>query len=309
MAVYEHTYKQYLGKLTPEWSRFLVIPRHAFRDVFKSKLFIAFYVFCFLPLLFEAILIYLHHNVSAIEILKSMRIVNSIRELIPIDASFFQFFVNFQATLAFFVTLLVGPPLVARDLRNNALPLYLCRPFSRTDYVLGKMSVLLILLSAMTWVPQLLLFLFQSYLEGAGWFLSNLSLASAIFIGSVVWILLLALLSQAVSALVKWRVIASGALLGIFFIPSVFGEIVNQLFQTRWGSIISLSALIRNVTAGLFGTFVQASTHITDWDGRVGREIILNEPPLWASWFALFVVCAICLALLSRKVKAYEVVR
>jgi ABC-2 type transport system permease protein len=304
MAVYEHTYKQYLGKLTPEWSRFLVIPRHAFRDVFKSKLFTAFFVVCFIPLLIEAILIYLHHNVNALAILKV-----DVRGLIPIDAFFFQTFVNLQGTFAFFVTLLVGPPLVARDLRNNALPLYLCRPFSRTEYVLGKMSVLLILLSAITWVPQLLLFLFQSYLEGANWFVDNLSLASAIFIGSVVWILLLALLSQAVSALVKWRVIASAALLGIFFIPSVFGEVINQIFLTRWGNIISLGALIKNVTAGLFGTFVQASGHITDWDGRVGREIIMNEPPLWASWFALFVVCAICLALLSRKVKAYEVVR
>jgi ABC-2 type transport system permease protein len=304
MAVYEHTYKQYLGKLTPEWSRFLVIPRHAFRDVFKSKLFTAFFVVCFIPLLIEAILIYLHHNVNALAILKV-----DVRGLIPIDAFFFQTFVNLQGTFAFFVTLLVGPPLVARDLRNNALPLYLCRPFSRTEYVLGKMSVLLILLSAITWMPQLLLFLFQSYLEGANWFVDNLSLASAIFIGSVVWILLLALLSQAVSALVKWRVIASAALLGIFFIPSVFGEVINQIFLTRWGNIISLGALIKNVTAGLFGTFVQASGHITDWDGRVGREIIMNEPPLWASWFALFVVCAICLALLSRKVKAYEVVR
>lgn len=309
MAVFEHTYKQFDGKLTPEWSRFLVIPRHAFRDVFKSKIFTAFYVICFVPLLIEAILIYLHHNVGALEILKSMQIVDSIRELIPIDASFFQFFVNFQATLAFFITLLVGPPLVARDLRNNALPLYLCRPFSRTDYVLGKMSVLLILLSAITWVPQLLLFLFQSYLEGPGWFFSNLSLASAIFISSVVWLLLLALLSQAVSALVKWRVVASGALLGIFFIPSVFGEVVNQLFLTRWGSIISMWALMRNVTAGLFGTFVQSSGHFAGFDGRVAREIILYEPPLWAAWFALFVVCAICLALLSWKVKAYEVVR
>ncbi len=304
MAVYEHTYKQYLGKLTPEWSRFLVIPRHAFRDVFKSKLFTAFFVVCFIPLLIEAILIYLHHNVNALAILK----VN-VRELIPIDAFFFQTFVNLQASFAFFVTLLVGPPLVARDLRNNALPLYLCRPFSRTEYVLGKMSVLLILLSTMTWVPQLLLFLFQSYLEGGRWFIDNLWLASAIFIGSVVWILLLALLSQAVSALVKWRVIASAALLGIFFIPSVFGEVINQIFLTRWGNIISLGALMKNVTAGLFGTFVQASGHITEWDGRVGREIIVNEPPLIASWFALFVVCAICLALLSRKVKAYEVVR
>jgi ABC-type transport system involved in multi-copper enzyme maturation permease subunit len=304
MSVYEHTYKQYLGKLTPEWSRFLIIPRHALRDVFKSKLFTAFFVVCFIPLLIEAILIYLHHNVNALAILKV-----DVRELIPIDASFFQFFVNLQGIFAFFVTLLVGPPLVARDLRNNALPLYLCRPFSRTEYVLGKMSVLLILLSAITWVPQVFLFLFQSYLEGASWFVHNLSLASGIFISSLVWILLLALLSQAVSALVKWRVIASGALLGIFFIPSVFGEVINNLFLTRWGSIISLGALIQNVTKGLFGTFVRASTHYTDWNGRFGTEIIVNEPPLWASWFALFLICAICLALLSRKVKAYEVVR
>ncbi|HEY2975107.1 MAG TPA: hypothetical protein VGJ48_21505 [Pyrinomonadaceae bacterium] len=304
MAVYEHTYKQYLGKLTPEWSRFLVIPRHAFRDVFKSKLFTAFFVVCFIPLLIEAILIYLHHNVNALAILKV-----DVRELIPIDAFFFQTFVNLQGTFAFFVTLLVGPPLVARDLRNNALPLYLCRPFSRTEYVLGKMSVLLILLSAITWAPQLLLFLLQSYLEGASWFVNNLSIASAIFIGSVVWILLLALLSQAISALVKWRVIASAALLGILFIPSVFGEVINQIFLTRWGNIISLGALIKNVTSGLFGTFVQASGHVTAWDGRIGREIVLNEPPLWASWFALFVVCVICLALLARKVKAYEVVK
>jgi ABC-type transport system involved in multi-copper enzyme maturation permease subunit len=304
MAVYEHTYKQYLEKLTPEWSRFLVIPRHAFRDVFKSKLFTAFFVVCFIPLLIEAILIYLHHNVNALAILKV-----DVRELIPIDAFFFQTFVNLQGTFAFFVTLLVGPPLVARDLRNNALPLYLCRPFSRTEYVLGKMSVLLILLSAITWAPQLLLFLLQSYLEGASWFVNSLAIASAIVIGSVVWILLLALLSQAISALVKWRVIASAALLGIFFIPSVFGEVINQIFLTRWGNIISLGALIKNVTSGLFGTFVLASGHVTAWDGRIGREIVLNEPPLWASWFALFVVCVICLALLARKVKAYEVVK
>jgi ABC-2 type transport system permease protein len=304
MAVYEQTYKQYLGKLTPEWSRFLIIPRHAFRDVFKSKLFTAFFIVCFAPLLVEAILIYLHHNVNALALLKI-----NVRELIPIDAFFFQTFVNLQASFAFFVTLLIGPPLVARDLRNNALPLYLCRPFTRAEYVLGKMSVLLILLSAMTWIPQLLFFCFQTYLEGAGWFVQNLWIAAAIFICSVVWILLLALLSQAVSALVKWRVVASGALLGIFFIPSVFGEVINQLFLTRWGNIISLGALMKNVSAGLFGTFVRTTGHIADFDGRVAREIVMNEPPLWASWFALSLICMICLALLSRKVKAYEVVK
>jgi ABC-2 type transport system permease protein len=303
MAVYEQKYRPYTGEPTPEWSRFLIIPRHAYRGVFGSKLFTAFYVICFLPLLVEAILIYLHHNVNALGILR----VNVV-ELIPIDASFFQTFVNIQGGFAFFVALLVGPPLVSRDLRNNALPLYLCRPFSRTEYVLGKMSVLLILLSAMTWVPQLLMFLFQSYLQGATWFKDNLWLASAIFIGSVVWILLLALLSQTISSLVKWRVVASAVMLGIFFIPSVFAEFVNLVFQTRWGHLFSLGALIGNISAGLFGTFVQASSVRIAIDDVV-TEIVVTEPPLWCAWAVLFLVCAACLAILARRVKAYEVVR
>jgi len=302
MAVFEHTYRNYSGPVTPEWSRFLIIPRNAFRDVFKSKLFTAFFVICFIPLLVEAVLIYLHHNVNALGILQ----VN-VRELLPIDGSFFQTFVNLQNGFAFFVALLVGPPLVSRDLRNNALPLYLCRPFSRAEYVAGKMSVLLILLSAMTWVPQLLLFLFQSYLEGARWFIDNLWIANAIFMGSLVWILLLALLTQAISALVKWRVIASGTLLGLFFIPSVFGEVVNVIFRTRWGSIISLGALMKNISAGLFRTFEPTTRIVTDFDDVVVTGSMLTEPPLWVSWGMLFLVCAICLAVLSRRVKAYEV--
>jgi ABC-2 type transport system permease protein len=306
MAVYEQTYKPYKGKLTPEWDRFLIIPRHTLRGVFNSKLFTAFYVICFIPLLVEAVFIYLHHNVTALAIMN----LNA-RQLIPIDGSFFQFFVNLQGGFAFLVALLVGPPLVSRDLRNNALPLYLCRPFSRTEYVMGKMSVLLILLSWITWVPQLLMFLFQSYLEGFAWFRGNLWIASGIIIGGLVWILLLGLLSQTVSALLKWRIVASGAMLGLVFIPSVFAGIVNLIFQTRWANIISLFALMGNVTAGLFGTFdrVGGRLQITDFDDNVVREVLLLEPPLWCSWAALFIFCAICLAILHWKVKAYEVVR
>jgi ABC-2 type transport system permease protein len=306
MAVYEQTYKPYTGKLTPEWSRFLIIPRHTLRGVFNSKLFTAFYVICFLPLLVEAVLIYLHHNVTALAIMD----LNA-RELIPIDATFFQYFVNIQGGFAFFVALLVGPPLVSRDLRNNALPLYLCRPFTRTEYVMGKMSVLILLLSWMTWVPQLLMFLFQSYLQGFDWFRSNLWIASAIVIAGLVWILLLALLSQTLSALLKWRIVASGAMLGLVFIPSVFATIVNFIFQTAWANVISLFALMANVTAGLFGTFdrVSGRIEVTDFDDNVVREVLFLEPPLWVCWAALFVFSAVCLAILHWKVKAYEVVR
>src|SRR5262249_28989213 len=206
--------------------------------------------------------------------------------------------------------LLVGPQQVSRDLTNNALPLYLCRPFSRSEYVVGKMSIVILLLSTITWVPGLILFLLQGYLEGWSWFSENIPIASAIFLGSLVWVLLLALLTQTISAWVKWRIAASAGLIGLFFIPSVFAAILNELLLTHWCNLISLSALMQNVWAGLFGTFVRQATQIRAVrGGQVISSALMTEPPLWASWAMLFLICALCLLLLSRKVKAYEVVK
>jgi ABC-2 type transport system permease protein len=305
MAVLERSYKRFEGVLSPEWSRFLIIPRHAVRDVFRSKLFTAFFALSFIWPLVCAILIYLHHNIEALGILKI-----DIRNLLPTDASFFQNYVIAQGTIGFFLAMLVGPQQVSRDLTNNALPLFLCRPFTRSEYVVGKMSILIVLISTVTWIPGLILFLLQSYLEGWSWFVDNIWIASAIFIGSLVWILLLALMSQAISAWVKWLVAARAALLAAFFIPTAFAAIVNEIFQTRWAHIFDLRALIGNVWSGLFGTFVRHANEQEQFrNGRLVRQVFLSEPPLWASWFMLFLICALCLWLLSRKVRAYEVVK
>jgi ABC-type transport system involved in multi-copper enzyme maturation permease subunit len=304
MAVYEHNYRPFAGSLTPDWSRFLIIPRHAYRSVFQSKLFTAFFVICLVYPLIATILIYLHHNTQALGMFKA-----SVKELIPIDASFFQVYLFVQGQFAFYLNLLVGPPLISRDMSNNALPLYLARPFSQSEYVMGKMSVLLILLSFITWIPGLLLFLFQAYLEGAGWFASNLYIAAAIFIGSWIWIILLALLSLSISAWVKWRLAASAALFGLFFIPAIFGQVINGLFMTRIGNLFNLSNLIYSVWGGLMGTFTRNAGQIR---GRInGRyvNVTLLEPPLWSSWLMLSLICVACLLLLYRKVRAYEVVR
>lgn len=306
MAVFENSYGRYEGRLTPEWSRFLVLPRYALRDVFGSKFFTAVFCLCFIYPLVAAILIYLHHNTNAIALMQI-----NVRELLPINASFFQYFVEFQGWLAFILTVLVGPVLVSRDLANNALPLYLCRPFSRAEYVLGKMAVLVILLSLMTWAPGLLLFLLQGYLEGARWFVSNLWMAGAIFVASMTWIVLLSLLALAISAWVRWRVVASGALLGLFFVPSAFGAAVNGLFMTLMGNLISPAALMRNIWRGLFGNFTRevGRFNIEDAWGRRFVDVVLREPPLWASWLVVALICVVCLLLLARKVRAYEVVR
>lgn len=305
MAVLERSYKRYEGTLSPEWSRFLIIPRHAVRNVFRSKIFTGLFALSFVWPLVCAILIYLHHNAEAIAILR----INVV-DILPIDASFFLMFVSVQGWIGLFLAMLVGPQQVSRDLTNNALPLYLCRPFSRSEYVVGKMSIIILLLSTITWIPGLILFLLQSYLEGWTWFAENIPIASAIFLGSLVWILLLALLTQTISAWVKWSVAARAGLIGLFFIPSVFATIVNELLRTHWGNIISPASLIYNVCAGLFGVFVRQASQIQEMrNGRIVRESLLTEPPLWASWLMLFLISAFCLWLLSRKVRAYEVVK
>src|SRR5881275_2445359 len=104
MAVLERAYKRYEGALSPEWSRFLIIPRHAFRDVFRSKIFTGLYAISFVPSLIFAVLIYLRHNTEALAILQ-LNVVN----VLPIDEKFFQVFVEIQGWIGFFLALLIGP--------------------------------------------------------------------------------------------------------------------------------------------------------------------------------------------------------
>ncbi len=55
--------------------------------------------------------------------------------------------------------LVVGPNLVSRDLRFNALPLYFSRPLRRIDYFLGKLGVIVFFLGAVTVVPAIVAYL------------------------------------------------------------------------------------------------------------------------------------------------------
>jgi ABC-2 type transport system permease protein len=289
MSVHEQTYRSYAGPLTPTWSRFFIIPRYAYEVVFRSKLFVGFFALCFALPFVGLILIYLKHNVSALQIFGAS--AGEIAENLPINNSFFYHGLWFQGMLAFLLVLLVGPALVAPDLRNNGLALYLSRPFTRTEYVLGKMSVLLILLSAITWVPGMLLFIFQASLE-KGWLGKSWSIAAAILAGSWVWILLLSLFALAVSAWVKWKPVARITLMGLFFVLMGFGTAIREALDVWWGTLLSPWHVVSSIWYSLFGM-------------GVSDEL----PPAGASWVALAAGSLLCLFLLYRRIRAYEVVR
>jgi ABC-2 type transport system permease protein len=284
MAVYKRGYEGYQGKLTPEWSRFLVIARQAYRRVFDSKLMLTFLVLCFGPPAVYAVIVYLPHNAGALQIF-------NIRRLLSIDAAFFYHFIATQGFLAFLLTAFLGPGLISADLANNALPLYFCRPFSRAEYVAGKMSVLAILLSAITWIPGLLLFAFQSYLEGWAWFHQNFYIGAALFVGSWIWILLLSLLALAMSAWVKWKLAAGALILASIFVTAGFGEAMSAMLHTESGGLINI---LKDMDAVWFSLFRLANRTGLSFEAAVG---------------ALMAVSGLCLYLLARKIRAYEVER
>jgi ABC-2 type transport system permease protein len=290
MAVYERNYARYSGPVTPERTRFLILPRYAYEVVFKSKLFVGFLALCFAPPFFGLLIIYLYHNASALELLGLTP--QKLSEAFPISNTFFYRGLWIQGALGFLLALFVGPSLVAPDLRNNGLPLYLSRPFSRTEYVLGKMSVLVILLSAITWVPGMLLLLMQGYLEGAGWLAQNWRIGFGVFVGSWIWIVYLSLFALAVSAWMKWKPVARITMALLFFVLGGFGAALRNILETPWGLLISTWDAMSAVWHSLFSL-------------EPDREL----PPTVPSWIVLAAGCAIFLWLLSRRIRAYEVVR
>jgi ABC-2 type transport system permease protein len=285
MAVYERIWRRYDGNLLPLKWRAAVVTKYALAEAFSSRIFAAFYVLCLLPTAIGVFLVYLSHNVGLLQ-----KVGLTTEFMGGLTAVFFQFLFLWQALPAFFVAVIVSPSLIAADLSNNALSLYLSRPITRRDYVLGKMAVLAILLSPITWMGGLLIFLLQAYLEGNNWGIENWRIGMAYLVGHVAWIVVISLLTLAISAWVRFKPAARGALFGIIFILAGFAEAINAVTRTSAGDLIHLTRAIANVVLSIFGGPTE------------------GDLPIAFNWFTLIATCAMSIWMLHRKLRAHEVV-
>ncbi len=246
MAVYRRTYTSYTGALTPTWSRSLVLFRYSRKKLFRSKLQTGLFVLCFFYPLACLLLIYLAHNLSF------LANFGNVGAAFNIDNKFFLSFISVQGVLAFVLTAFTGPGLISPDLSNGALPLYLCRPFSRAEYIAGKASVLAIVLSQITWIPGLILFAVQCSLAGPQWTWDHLWIAGSLILSSFIWIAVLSLLAMALSAWVKWRIVAGALLLAVMFFGAGFAQAINAVLQTQSGHFVNIVYLMGIVWTSLF---------------------------------------------------------
>jgi ABC-type transport system involved in multi-copper enzyme maturation permease subunit len=288
--VFNHDYRPYEGRLTPLKSRPLVLARYALHEAWSSKISIGLFVLSLLPCLVELVIIYIADNpIARALIMRGGDSVLAINE---------RFFLNVLETQCWFALVLaawIAPRLVSFDLGDNALPILLSHPVSRFGYLLGKFLALVLSLSYVTWIPCLVLFLYQCYASPQPWGMAHLSLGFGIFAASAIWIVLLSMVGLAVSAWVKWRVIATGAIFAVVFVPAGVGGIASAILRTKWGLLLNLPVVMSEL-----------------WQRILGAPAIMNprmELPTSAMVAVLVLACLGCVAVLNARIRAREVVR
>src|ERR1700674_1611850 len=115
MAVYKRAYRGYSGSYTPQWSRFLVLTRYAYRGLFRSRILAGMFILSLFPFLFCVAALYLNHNVSVLSMLK----IRTAGTLFEVDSKFFAGYLGVEFSMAFLLTAFIGPGLISPDLANN----------------------------------------------------------------------------------------------------------------------------------------------------------------------------------------------
>jgi ABC-2 type transport system permease protein len=264
----------------------MVLPRYAWQRLYEQRLVVLLTMVAFVWPLLCAGFIYLTNHVELLQGLDP-----EFLSFIKVDGRFFSIFMYVQAGFAVFLAALAGPGLVAPDLANNALPLYFSRPLTRWSYALARLTVIIGMLSVITWVPGLLLFGLQVGMAGGWWFLEHWTLSVAVVVGFLLWLLILGLVAMASSAYVKWRVVAGAVSLAFVFILAGIAAMIDEVFRVDWGHVIDPAWAVNRVWCTLLGV-----------DPPAG-------PGAATSMLALAVLIGLLVLVIERKLRPVEVVR
>ena len=209
------------------------------------------------------------------------------------------FFRRPQGIVMVLVVGLIAPPLISQDIRSRAFLLYFSRPMGRTEYVLGKLSIVWGYLAMISMCPALILYVLAVLLSpDVGVVSSTWDLPLRIVAATVVLSIPTASLALCLSSLTQESRTAAFAWFAIFILGWVtFGILstVEGINQTSVGdfnafsgesvwSLLSLYHTLGRVQSWIFG--------FLEFGDVVGSAIVL----------VLLTVCS--LAILTRRVAA-----
>jgi ABC-type transport system involved in multi-copper enzyme maturation permease subunit len=277
--IHDQSYRRYQGTRLPLGQAWAVIAWSGIRGMLGRRWFVFLMIGAWIPFLVNAVRFYFAATMP------------QANAFIGITPQTFRTFLDVQSVFAFFVAVYVGSGLIANDRRANALQIYLSKPLLRTEYIGGKLAVLLGFLLFVTMVPALLLLLLQVMFSGSFEFLrEHLSLIPAVTLGALLQSTVSAVTMLALSSLSKSSryvaILFTGA---VFFTNAIFGVLTAVTGQTRM-AWVSISANVSQVTDVIF----QQQPHF--------------DCPWQVSLLVLLGLLALSISVLERRVRGVEIV-
>jgi len=278
MPIHDQGYRRYAGERRARDRRWLVIARAGIVERLRERRFLALMLMAWLLFLVRAVQLYIGTTFVRASFLA------------PSDETFHSF-LSQQRLFVFFITIYAGAGLIASDRQANALQLYLSKPIARHDYIAGKLATLATLLTAVTWVPAMMLLALQVLFSGSLEFVSSHPrLIPAITITSVLQVALASMTMLALSSLSRSRRFAAM----LYALVVIFAGAIERVLQTATGAagwvLLSPQNTLLVIADALFG--IEAETEI----------------PVAVALIAIVALLGICVVVLERRVRAVDVV-
>jgi ABC-2 type transport system permease protein len=277
MPIHDQGYRRYQGRRAPHGRAWWVIGRTQLRAAIRYRPFIALLLFAWLPFVVRAVQIYASSNFQQVALLAA-------------TARTFRDFLDQQSLFVFLVTIAMAGS-IADDRRANALQLYLSKPLTRVEYVVGRLVPVLICLLGVTLVPAVLLLALQIAFSGSTTFLQqNLFLLPAITLASILQALLSAFAMLALSSLSKSRRFVSVMYAGIIFFTAALYQALRNITGSRAWAALSPGDMLDVVADAVFRVRAQPPVPVPV---AVAIIVALIAASIWV---------------LERRVRAVEVV-
>ena len=239
MPIHDQGYQRYAGRRAPQGRAWWVIARTQFLAALKYRPFVILLVFSWVPFVARGVQIYLSSSIQQMSMLAA-------------SPQTFRDFLDQQGLFVFLVTIALGGA-IADDRRANALQLYLSKPLTRTEYIIGRLVPVLGCLLGITFIPAILLLLLQVAFSGSTAFLQqNLFVLPAITLVSLTQALLSSCAILALSSLSRSRRFVSIMYAGIIFFTAAMYQVLRAVTGSRAWAAISPGDMMDVVADGVF---------------------------------------------------------
>ncbi|HEY3175828.1 MAG TPA: hypothetical protein VGK94_08720 [Candidatus Polarisedimenticolia bacterium] len=250
MPIYDMSYRPYRGTLSTHTWRWRTIAKAGLTQHLSRRVFLIFLFIAYIHPIVRGVLIWGTHQLNA-------------NPFEMIDAQFFRNTLLGQGLFLLLVSIWIGAPLIAHDLKTNAIQLYLARPLTRIDYVVGKFAIIAGVGSILLPVPALLLYLMELGLSTDTKFLTaNFWVPLAILAYSILVVGGAGLIILAISSMTR-----SGRYAGLLFFALVFfsqagAGLLQLITGLRAFAVLSLVSLADQIGAICFGGPTEEGVHL-----------------------------------------------